>query len=95
MANNSAPVYPDGVRMTDIVEGTVGALHYLAKDPHNRNLLRQPHVIPILVSLLTSNVEQIQVNCLSIDSLTFFHAVSNHSPKKCSCFSFSVMLPVY
>lgn len=62
MANNSPPVYPDGVRMTDIVESTAGALHILARDPHNRNLLRQPNVIPILVSLLTSNVEQIQVN---------------------------------
>lgn len=90
MANNSPAVYPDGVRMTDIVEGTAGALHFLAKDPHNRNLLRQPTVIPILVSLLTSNVEPIQVNIHRMP----FRSPFNHSMNEFACFSFSVTLPV-
>ena len=28
--------YADGVRMEEIVEGTVGALHILAREAHNR-----------------------------------------------------------
>uniref|UniRef100_A0A1B0DKX3 Armadillo segment polarity protein n=1 Tax=Phlebotomus papatasi TaxID=29031 RepID=A0A1B0DKX3_PHLPP len=39
--------YADGVRMEEIVEGTVGALHILARESHNRALIRQQAVIPI------------------------------------------------
>lgn len=63
MASNGSQqtgVYADGVRMEEIVEGTVGALHILARDPHNRTLIRQQEVIPTFVQLLYSDIENIQ-----------------------------------
>jgi len=53
--------YADGVRMEEIVEGTVGALHILARESHNRALIRQQSVIPIFVRLLFNEIENIQV----------------------------------
>lgn len=53
--------YADGVRMEEIIEGTVGALHVLARDPHNRAIIRQQNVIPTFVQLLFNNIENIQV----------------------------------
>ncbi|XP_004923240.2 armadillo segment polarity protein isoform X2 [Bombyx mandarina] len=52
--------YADGVRMEEIVEGAVGALHILAKESHNRQLIRQQNVIPIFVQLLFNEIENIQ-----------------------------------
>ncbi|KAL5274764.1 CTNNB1 family protein [Megaselia abdita] len=52
--------YADGVRMEEIVEGTVGALQYLAKESHNRVLIRQQNVIPIFIRLLYNEIENIQ-----------------------------------
>lgn len=48
--------------MEEIVEITVGALHVLARDPHNKVLIRQQNVIPIFVRLLYSDIENIQVS---------------------------------
>lgn len=65
MAGNGYPqpgVYADGVRMEEIVEGTIGALHILARDSQSKVLIRQQGVIPIFVVLLSSNVENIQVH---------------------------------
>ncbi|KAL2723486.1 armadillo segment polarity protein isoform X1 [Vespula maculifrons] len=40
--NQQAPAtYADGVRMEEIVEGTVGALHILARESHNRLLFNE------------------------------------------------------
>lgn len=47
--------------MEEIVEGTVGALHILARESHNRTLIRQQQVIPIFVRLLFNEIENIQV----------------------------------
>ncbi|XP_058443779.1 armadillo segment polarity protein isoform X2 [Malaya genurostris] len=61
--NGSQPpgAYADGVRMEEIVEGTVGALHILSKEDLNRQLIRQQNVIPIFVQLLFYNdIENIQ-----------------------------------
>ncbi|XP_017778123.1 PREDICTED: armadillo segment polarity protein-like [Nicrophorus vespilloides] len=52
--------YSDGVRMEEIVEGTVGVLQIVAKDSQNRAIIRQQMVIPILVQLLFSEIENIQ-----------------------------------
>ncbi|KAK6625366.1 hypothetical protein RUM43_005663 [Polyplax serrata] len=52
--------YADGVRMEEIVEGTVGALHILARDAHNRAIIRGQLVIPIFVQLLFNEIENIQ-----------------------------------
>jgi len=52
--------YADGVRMEEIVEGTVGALHILAREGHNRAIIRGLSVIPIFVQLLYNEIENIQ-----------------------------------
>ncbi|XP_052737434.1 armadillo segment polarity protein isoform X3 [Bicyclus anynana] len=52
--------YADGVRMEEIVEGAVGALHILAREGLNRALIRQQNVIPIFVQLLFNEIENIQ-----------------------------------
>ena len=52
--------YADGVRMEEIVEGTVGALHILSRDGHNRAIIRGLSVIPIFVQLLYNEIENIQ-----------------------------------
>jgi hypothetical protein len=44
-------VYADGVRMEEIVEGTVGALHILARESNNRGIIRGLLVIPIFVQV--------------------------------------------
>lgn len=43
----------DGVRMDDIVEGTVGALHILSREAHNRAVIRSLHCIPLFVQVST------------------------------------------
>lgn len=43
--------YADGVRMEEIVEGSVGALHILARESHNRAIIRAQNVIPIFVQV--------------------------------------------
>lgn len=58
--------YADGVQMEEIVEGTVGALHILARDIHNKILIREQNVIPIFVQLLYNDIENIQVTPLLI-----------------------------
>merc|ERR1719464_148037 len=58
--NQAAGSYADGVRMEEIVEGTVGALHILAREGHNRAIIRGLSVIPIFVQLLYNEIENIQ-----------------------------------
>merc|ERR1719187_3010378 len=57
---NASAGYVDGVRMEEIVEGTVGALHILGREPHNRAVIRSLNCIPLFVQLLYSNIENIQ-----------------------------------
>ncbi|XP_018911106.1 armadillo segment polarity protein isoform X2 [Bemisia tabaci] len=52
--------YADGVRMEEIVEGTVGALHILARESQNRSVIRAQMVISIFVQLLFNEIENIQ-----------------------------------
>merc|ERR1740116_640007 len=56
----AAGSYADGVRMEEIVEGTVGALHILAREGHNRAIIRGLSVILIFVQLLYNEIENIQ-----------------------------------
>lgn len=49
--SGSIGAYADGVRMEEIVEGTVGALHILARESHNRAIIRGLNVIPIFVQV--------------------------------------------
>ncbi|XP_014238800.1 armadillo segment polarity protein-like [Trichogramma pretiosum] len=53
-------IYADGVRMDEIVECTVGALHILARESHNRTMIRSQNVIPIFVQLLFHEIENVQ-----------------------------------
>ncbi len=58
----------DDVPMEEIIEGTVGALHQLARDPHNGIVVRELKCIPVLVQLLFMSWESIQrvaCGCLS------------------------------
>lgn len=59
-SNGQGSGYVDGVRMEEIVEGTVGALHILAREAHNRAVIRGLNCIPLFVRLLYSPVENIQ-----------------------------------
>ena len=43
--------------MEEIVEGTIGALHILAREQHNRAIIRGLSVIPIFVQLLYNEIE--------------------------------------
>ena len=43
----------DGVRMEEIVEGTVGALHILAREAHNREVIRGLNCITLFVEVST------------------------------------------
>ena len=43
--------YVDGVRMEEIAEGTVGALHILAREAHNRAVIRGLNCIPLFVQV--------------------------------------------
>lgn len=60
LGNNSQGVYVDGVRMEEIVEGTVGALHILAREANNRAVIRGLNCIPLFVQLLYNPIENIQ-----------------------------------
>lgn len=72
MANNQqAGTYADGVRMEEIIEGTVGALHILARDSNNRILIRQLDAIPIFIGLLSNHIENIQVNMKCPSAISF------------------------
>lgn len=59
-SNGSQAAYAEGVRMEEVVEGTVGALHILAREAHNRAIIRTHNVIPIFVQLLYNEIENIQ-----------------------------------
>jgi len=50
----------DGVVPEDVAEGSTGALHVLARDPMNRQLIRQSNVIPTVVRFLSSPNENMQ-----------------------------------
>lgn len=41
----------EGVRMEEIVEGCTGALHILARDIHNRIVIRGLNTIPLFVQV--------------------------------------------
>ena len=53
MGNNGGnqSSYIDGVRMEEIVEGAVGALHILAREAHNRAVIRGLNCIPLFVQV--------------------------------------------
>lgn len=47
--------HQEGVRMEEIVEGCTGALHILARDVHNRIVIRGLNTIPLFVQVSESS----------------------------------------
>jgi len=68
-SQQTSGAYADGVRMEEIVEGSVGALHILARESHNRAIIRSQNVIPIFV----------QVCIVIFITILFLSAESNFS----------------
>ncbi|TNN71252.1 Junction plakoglobin [Liparis tanakae] len=58
--SSSQQTYQDGVRMEEIVEGSTGALHILARDPINRAEIANLQTIPLFVQLLYSPVDNVK-----------------------------------
>ena len=60
ISSNGPPMtgYVDGVRMEEIVEGTVGALHILAREAHHRAVIRGLNCIPLFVQVSLSGGPQ-------------------------------------
>ena len=56
----------DNVRMEDIVDGCVGALHILAREAHNRAVIRSLHCIPLFVQVQFCVLKELEVNSLNI-----------------------------
>ena len=50
-SNGSSSSVVDGVRMEEIVDGAVGALHILAREVHNRAVIRGLNCIPLFVQV--------------------------------------------
>ena len=71
ISSNGPPLtgYVDGVRMEEIVEGTVGALHILAREAHNRAVIRGLNCITLFVE-----VSSYLHNIASV----FFNIKNNH-----------------
>lgn len=58
----------DDVPMEEIIEGSVGALHQLGRDPHNGIVIRELKCIPVLVQLLYmpwEGIQRVASGCLS------------------------------
>lgn len=53
-------VYGDSLPSNDLIEGCVGALQALARDPVNRELIRSLGTVPVGVQLLHSEDEELQ-----------------------------------
>ncbi|CAN9509928.1 unnamed protein product [Ophioblennius macclurei] len=58
--SSNQQTYQDGVRMEEIVEGSTGALHILARDPVNRAEIANLTTIPLFVQLLYSPVDNVK-----------------------------------
>ncbi|XP_039642723.1 junction plakoglobin a [Perca fluviatilis] len=58
--SSTQQTYQDGVRMEEIVEGSTGALHILARDPINRAEIANLQTIPLFVQLLYSPVDNVK-----------------------------------
>ncbi|ESN94528.1 hypothetical protein HELRODRAFT_189420 [Helobdella robusta] len=52
LSNSSDGIMMDAVRMDEMVETCVGALHILARDVHNRTIIKEHNCIPLFVQLL-------------------------------------------
>lgn len=56
----------EGVRMEEIVEGCTGALHILARDVHNRIVIRGLNTIPLFVQVGYSIMFCISCQCTNL-----------------------------
>ncbi|XP_048028493.1 junction plakoglobin a [Megalobrama amblycephala] len=58
--SSAQQTYQDGVRMEEIVEGSTGALHILARDPMNKATIASMDTIPLFVQLLYSPLDNVK-----------------------------------
>lgn len=49
-----------GVRLEEIIEGSIGALQILSRDPVNRDIMHSQRIIPLLTELFLGDNESIQ-----------------------------------
>lgn len=67
-SNGQGSGYVDGVRMEEIVEGTVGALHILAREAHNRAVIRDLNCIPLFVqasfTMMSDFMKRAFIHCM-------------------------------
>ena len=73
----------DGVRMEDIVDGCVGALHILAREAHNRAVIRSLHCIPLFVQVINTffGRDSPLVNVWTVKNEDFSGNLENFSSK--------------
>jgi len=73
-ASTGIPESPDafdGVKMEEVVEWSVAALHILARNPNIRAAIRSLNIIPILIQILyTNNSNMIRVVCGLLNELS-------------------------
>lgn len=58
--SSAQQTYQDGVKMEEIVEGSTGALHIMARDPENRAIIGSMDTIPLFVQLLYSPLDNVK-----------------------------------
>uniref|UniRef100_A0A8C1TKA0 Junction plakoglobin-like n=1 Tax=Cyprinus carpio TaxID=7962 RepID=A0A8C1TKA0_CYPCA len=58
--SSAQQTYQDGVRMEEIVEGSTGALHIMARDPMNKATIANMDTIPLFVQLLYSPLDNVK-----------------------------------
>ena len=80
-SNGQGSGYVDGVRMEEIVEGTVGALHILAREQHNRAVIRGLNCIPLFVQV-RSVKHQTMVQQFKLSPLTLKETVTTVPQRK-------------
>lgn len=71
-----------GVRLEEIIEGSIGALQILSRDPINRDIMHSQRIIPLLAELFLGDNESIQKLAANI-LWEFGHQDSSMMPNLC------------
>ena len=60
--------------MDEIMEGAVGALHILARDPQNRHIIRSHHCIPLIIQVCTCLHIPVPILCYLCSRYQFLYS---------------------
>ncbi|XP_053211149.1 catenin beta-1-like [Panonychus citri] len=63
---NSSSGYMDGVKIADIIEGTMYSFKMLARDVHNRSIITEMNLISTFVQLLYCDDENVQQSAVGV-----------------------------